>query len=184
MWHQLNEVLSLEPNSVLELGPGPGLFKQMVKAFGTRVETLDIDPELNPDHVGSATEMPFKDESFDVVCAFQVLEHLPYDMTLKAFSEMARVGKKNIVISLPDAKTMWRYLFHVPKFGEIQILIPRPRLRPLVHVFDGEHYWEINKRGYPLSRIIDDLTVQGTRILRTYRVKEYPYHRLFIFEIN
>lgn len=60
MWHQLDEVLALEPETVLEIGPGPGVFKAVAKLFGPCVETLDLDPELKPDHVAPADEMPLK----------------------------------------------------------------------------------------------------------------------------
>jgi SAM-dependent methyltransferase len=184
MWHQLHEVINLNPERVLEIGPGPGVFKAIASAFGVRVETLDIDPELNPDHVASVFEMPFDDGEYDVVCAFQMLEHLPFEKSLNAFGEMARVAKRNVVISLPDAAKRWPVMIYVPKLGFKTIHIPRPRLRPPVHEFDGEHYWEINKAGYPLARIEETLAqVAQVGLLRTYRVDEHPYHRFFIFEV-
>jgi ubiquinone/menaquinone biosynthesis C-methylase UbiE len=145
------------------------------------VETLDLDPELNPDHVGSATAIPLPSSTFDVVCAFQMLEHLPYESSLCAFTEMVRVSRKHVVISLPDARTMWRYQFHLPKLGAHDILIPRPALGANPHKFDGEHYWEISKQDYPLKRIISDLS-SICKLTKTYRVKENPYHRFFAFE--
>lgn len=192
MWHQLDEVLSLKPNSVLELGPGPGLFKATASAFGTRVETVDIDPELNPDHLASVLDMPFPDDTYDVVCAFQMLEHLPYTDSLKAFSEMVRVSKKHIIISLPNAKltwrylfykAMWRYLFHIPRHGEKRFVIKKPMMKPIKHCFDGEHYWEIGKEGYPVEKVIADLKTNGkVNLTKNYRVKENPYHHFFVFE--
>ena len=181
VWHQVDEVLKLKPHKVLEIGPGPGIFKHMAILFGVQVETLDMDPALNPDHVGSATALPFADGSFDVVCAFQMLEHLPYETSLQAFKEMARVSNRNVIISLPDARTMWRYSFHLPKFGVFDLLVPRPTLRMPIHKFDGEHYWEINKKNYELNKVIRDFS-QFAEIINTYRVIENPYHRFFIFK--
>ncbi|MBU3951202.1 MAG: class I SAM-dependent methyltransferase [Proteobacteria bacterium] len=182
MWHQLAEVLLLNPQNVLEVGKGTGLFKSMAEIFDVTVETVDIDPDLNPDHVASATDLPFKNNSYDCICAFQILEHLPYDQSLVAFSEMVRVARKNIIISLPDAKKLWTYSVHIPKIGEVMLHFPRPQLRPLIHKFDGEHYWEINKLGSPLQKIIDDFTRNNVNILKMYRVPENPYHRFFVFE--
>ena len=52
MWHQLDEIINLKPQSVLEIGPGPGVFKHLAGLFGINVKTLDLDPELKPDFVG------------------------------------------------------------------------------------------------------------------------------------
>lgn len=180
VWHQLDEIQNLKPERVLEIGPGPGLLKSVAATLGLKIETLDLDPELEPDHVGSATAMPFADESYDVVCAFQMLEHLPYEVSLQAWDEMVRVSKHHAVISLPDAQTVWRYQFHVPKVGSYDFLVPRPQLNAPVHELDPEHYWEINKRDYPLSRVIADFS-KGIRLIKTYRVRENPYHRFFLF---
>lgn len=181
IWHQLDEVTKLNPKQVLEIGPGPGLFKTIATALGIHVETLDIDRELKPDHMASVSEMPFADSSYDVVCGFQMLEHLPWDDSRCAYLEMARVAKKGLVISLPDAAIRWPLSLHVPIIGKIDILVPKPSLRPQAHKFDGEHYWEINKHGYPLSRIIEELFSQPQISLKkTYRVPENPYHRFFV----
>jgi hypothetical protein len=85
VWHQLDEVLRLAPASVLEIGPGTGVFKAAATAFGLQVQTLDPDPELKPDFVGSALALPLADAAVDLSCAFQVLEHLPYADSMKAF---------------------------------------------------------------------------------------------------
>ena len=60
------------------------------------------------------------------------------------------------------------------------MLIPLPRLKPPKHEFNGEHYWEIGKVGYPLSKITKDIERAGFNIERTYRVFENPYQRFFI----
>lgn len=181
VWHQLDEVVRLKPINVLEIGPGPGIFKQAATLFGIRVETLDLDPDLKPDCVGSATALPFVEASYDVVCAFQMLEHLPYENAMQAFAEMVRVSRRHVVISLPDARPVWPYRLHIPKLGTLSLLVPRPILTRREHVFDGEHYWEINKKGYALSRIIHNLD-RLCPLVKTYRVFEDPYYRFFVFK--
>jgi len=180
LWHQLDEVFNLQPKRVLEIGPGPGVFKHMATLLGHKVETFDLDPELNPDHIGSATALPFADRTYDVVCSFQMLEHLPYDEALKAFVEMVRVSSGYVVISLPDARAVWRCQLHIPRIVVFDWLIPRPSLGAREHKFDGQHYWEINKKAYPLARIIRDFS-KVIPLLKTYRVKEMPYNRFFLF---
>ncbi len=180
MWHQLDDVIALHPNRVLEIGPGPGLFRAAAISLGLNIETLDLDPALHPDHVASVFDMPFDDNEFDVVCAFQMLEHLPLDQSMEALTEMARVARTNIVISLPDAAVRWPISIRIPRLGLLQFSIPKPRLRLPRHEFDGEHYWEINTRGCDLDHICE-LVIAATSMTldRTYRVPEYPYHRFF-----
>ncbi len=183
MWHQLDEVNKLKPNRVLEVGPGPGLFKAAASALGIRVETLDLDPDLAPDHLGSVCKMPFEKNAFDVVCAFQMLEHLPLDMSLVAFSEMERVARNGVVISLPNADIRIPIIIDLPKFGALNFTIPIPRFRRFIHDFDGEHYWEINKNGYTIDKVKSDFIKSSSmRLTRDFRVPENPYHHFFVFQ--
>lgn len=181
VWHQLDEVINLCPETVLEIGPGPGLFKTLGKIFGINIETVDIDPELNPDHLASATDLPFYSSSYEVVVAFQMLEHLSYNESIDAFNEMVRVAKRYVIVSLPDVKPVWKYMIYIPKVGQLAFHFPRPFAKAMDHIFVGEHYWEINKVGYPLARIISDTQRHDLKLIKTFRVFENPYHRFFIF---
>ena len=52
-WHQIKEVLKLEPRSLLIIGKGDGIVVDVLKQSIDSVKTLDIDQGLNPDAVGS-----------------------------------------------------------------------------------------------------------------------------------
>lgn len=181
-WHQCDEILRLEPGSVLEVGKGDGFFSLYLATKGLDVTTLDIDPALAPDIVGSVLQIPCADESFDVVACFQVLEHLPYERFTSALGELRRVSKGHAVLSLPDAGRARQFCIYVPKWRTFRWLLPLPRLKAPEHRFDGEHHWEIGTRGYPLRRIVDDIHASGWRLRRTYRVFEFSYHRFFVLE--
>lgn len=184
LWHQLHEVAALHAKTVLEIGPGPGYFKVVAACLGIHVETADLDPDLKPDHVASVTDLPLPDNSYDATCAFQVLEHLPFDAALVALDELARVARTHVVISLPDSRRTWRFLLHLPKLGEQRILLKRPQVSAPVHAFDGEHYWEISKRGYELEKVTASFLKSGRlRLERTFRPFENPNHRFFIFAV-
>ncbi len=183
-WHQLDEIIKLQPDTVLEIGVGAGVFKNIAGIFDINVETVDIDPDLKPDHVASVFELPFKNNSYDVVAAFQVLEHISYENLEKAVGEIKRVAKRYIVISLPDAKPRWHYSFYIPKFGVKNFYINRPTFGIVKHIFDGEHYWEINKKGYSLKSFLKLMHKLGLELITTYRVPEFTYHRFFVLRIN
>lgn len=182
IWHQLDEVINLAPDSVLEIGPGPGTFKANARALGINVATLDIDPELNPDYLASVVKIPIDDSSFDVVCAFQVLEHLEWKDSKRAFQEMVRVARNAIIISLPDAGTRRLLSIDIPKLGRYCFQIPLPWSRYRRHRFDGQHYWELNKAGFSVTQVLNEfLSLPHMSLSKTYKVPELPNHRFFVF---
>lgn len=50
---------------------------------------------------GSATKMPFKDESFDYVISVDCIEHITGNLRKKAIEEMLRVAKKKVYLTFP-----------------------------------------------------------------------------------
>lgn len=183
LWHQVDEVARFKPGNVLEVGPGLGLLKLIATHIGINFETFDFDASLQPDFVGDATNMSFPDGAYDVVCAFQMLEHLPYDLSLRVFGEMVRVSRNGVVISVPDAKKVYRLHAVIPKLRGINFFLCNPFSRNIPNYFDGEHYWEVNKEGHLLDKIISDFSSLA-RLEKTYRVDENPYHRFFVFRKN
>lgn len=181
-WHQIHEIIRLKPKRILEIGVGNGFVSKYLKERRVNVLTLDIDKELNPDIVGDVLDIPFSGNSFEVVACYELLEHLEYENFYKALSEIFRVSKSYAILSLPDTNRVYRFNVQIPKIGEIKKFIPLPQLRQLLHKFDGQHYWEIGKRGYPLNRITNDIKNVGFKIVKTYRIFENPYHRFFILK--
>lgn len=181
-WHQINEIISFEPEKVLEIGVGNGFTSKYLKDRNLNVITFDVENGLSPDVVGSVLKLPFTSESFDVIACYEVLEHLPYSEFPKALKEIHRVSQKHVVLSLPDVTTVYRINLELPRIRPIKRLVNHPFHRPVQHTFDGEHYWEIGKTGYPLKRIELDIRNAGLKIIKTYRVFEFYYHRFFALE--
>lgn len=181
-WHQINEIIKLNPKKVLEIGIGNGFVSKYLKERRVNILTLDIDKKLNPDIVGSVLDVPFPDNSFEVVACYELLEHLQYEKFYKALSEIFRVSKSYAILSLPDTSRVYRLYVQIPKIRIFKKLISLPRLKNPIHKFDGEHYWEIGKAGYPLSKITKDIERAGFNIEKTYRIFENPYHRFFILK--
>lgn len=181
-WHQINEILKLKPKKLLEVGIGTGFLSEFMRSTGVDVTTLDFKSKLKPDCVGSVLNIPFPNKRFDVVCCFQVLEHLPYVLFRQAVSEIFRVSSTNAVLSLPDSSLACQFYIKVPKLIGIKCLIPIPRFKTKEHRYDGQHYWEIGKKEAPLQRVINDLGRSGFKLELTYRVFEHPYYRFFILK--
>lgn len=183
-WHQINEILSLKPTNVLEIGVGSSFVYKYIDEKGVKIRSLDIDKELNPDLVCSVLRLAIRENTFDAVSCCEVLEHLPYSDFSLALREIRRVSKRYVLLSIPDVTDVLRVDIELPLFNkrEIKKLLPNPLRKPLTHVFDGQHYWEIGKAGYPLKSIERDIRQSGFGIRKTYRVFEFYYHRFFLLE--
>lgn len=177
-WHQIHEVMQINPSNLLEIGPGPGIVTYSLRTQNISVTTLDFADDIGANIVASVLNMPLEDISFDAVLCCQVLEHLPYEQFESALQEIHRVSRKHAVISLPHYGRLWTYQIHLPKLGVkkfgINLNFPIKE-----HHFDGQHYWEIGKKGFPLKRILTSF-YKFFPTIRHYRVIENPFHHFFI----
>ena len=181
-WYQINEVINLKSKSVLEIGVGNKSVSDYLTKIGFRVKTCDLDKSLKPDVVANILNLPFKIDSFDVVLCAEVLEHLPFKNFSRALSNIHKVSKKYAIITLPNFSITNLYfgIKVIPYVPKKEFLI---RVRyPVKHKFLGEHYWEIGKKGFPVSLIKESIQKSGFQIKKTYSPIEDPKHNFFILE--
>lgn len=179
---QLKETLALNPHSVLEVGVGDRVFGDFIKNNTSVAYTsVDIAEDLRPDVVGSVLELPFADKSFDVACAFEVLEHLPFEQFERALAELCRVARTHIVISLPHFGPMLSFSLKTPFLPQLRFAFRIPFHKK--HVFNGQHYWEIGKRGYLVSFVRSALSAHGG-LTRDFVPFGNPYHHFFVLNLQ
>ncbi|MEZ4461136.1 MAG: class I SAM-dependent methyltransferase [bacterium] len=176
-WHQADEITRRKPASVLEVGIGNGFLHRYLEQLGIGIHTCDFDERLGPQTVASVLDLPFGDGEFDMVCCFETLEHLPFGDFDRGLDELCRVASRYVLISLPDVTPYVRVDIKGSVGRIVNGIKDLPNLRPRTHKFDGEHYWEVGKRGYALEDIVARLTAHGLILEDNFRVFEQPYHR-------
>ncbi|WP_405593608.1 class I SAM-dependent methyltransferase [Streptomyces sp. NBC_01092] len=130
--------------NILDVGSGTGEMVEMLREFGT-VTALDSSPhaidylrQRLPEGVsarhGSIPEDLPRDETFDLVTAFDVVEHLEDDLgALRAFRQVLPTGGR-MALTVPAHQMLWShhdvYAGHFRRYS-------RARLSDLVHRAGG-----------------------------------------------
>ena len=152
-FHVIRDLLSLAPQSVLEIGSGDGVVRRCVLPMLPVYAVFDINPKLEPDHVG---DLKLGDASlagrFDAVVATEVMEHLPFaDLPAclgNLFSWLQPGGrayitlphrKSSVVVLTPRQKMhTWRFPNGLLSLSEAYNRFVRGRIW-----IDPHHCWEI-----------------------------------------
>ena len=117
--HQIQHMVDLCGKRVLDAGCGTGMvLEHLQKLVGEngRADGVDMSAEaihfcsqrrLHNIRQGSLTQLPYEKETFNLVTAFDAIEHIESDK--KALTEIARVLKKGglAVFNVPAYQWMW-----------------------------------------------------------------------------
>jgi SAM-dependent methyltransferase len=87
---------------VLDVGCAKGFLVEALRLRGVTADGVDLSEYaiakgrlagISNLHLGSATALPFPDQSFDLVVSWDVLEHLDEEQAQQAVAESARVAR-------------------------------------------------------------------------------------------
>jgi len=90
--------------NILDVGCG-GRLEEHRPLSGENVVSVDIDTEAKASVRGDIQLLPFPDNSFDIVYASHVLEHVHNPM--QAVEELKRVTKNIVIIKVPNAHALF-----------------------------------------------------------------------------
>jgi SAM-dependent methyltransferase len=106
-------IQSIIPSSVaslLDVGCGNGAFIRHLEENASNISlkgfersSMAIKMKICKSNIvkGIAEDIIFQENSFDLVTALEVIEHLPYKIYEKALVELQRISKEFIIISVP-----------------------------------------------------------------------------------
>lgn len=106
-----------EPLKIINVGVATGATSEMLAAFG-QVTSIEYEQacidftktKINIDiEFGTILDIQYPDETFDLVCAFDVIEHVENDQ--KAASELSRICKPggHVFITVPAFMSIWSH---------------------------------------------------------------------------
>ncbi len=132
------KIFKNQPLTILNAGAATGATSLMLKNYG-KVKSLEYDKEcadflseILEEEVSNAslTELPFEENTFDLVCAFDVIEHIEDDH--KAVAESYKVIKENgyIFLTVPAFQELWS------NHDEINHHYRRYRLKELINLVE------------------------------------------------
>lgn len=106
---RVDTIVSIIPkdvNSILDVGCGDGVIVNVIAGKYEKIVGLDLSTEalkyVKTEHVhGSSDNIPFPDDSFDLVITCDTLEHLPLNSYKPTLEELFRVSKKYVLVNTP-----------------------------------------------------------------------------------
>lgn len=185
-YYQTHLAIRLNPKSILEIGIGNKTTINYLKNYGFKVTSCDFDESLNPDICSDIRDLVIQNNSFDLVIACEVLEHIPWHEVEKALSELHRVSSKYVLLSIPYFSLNFEMAIILPmlntlfKKNVIDVFFRIPYLIKKYNKID-QHYWEIGRSGTLLRSVRKKIKLYFT-IKEEIRPVLNPKHLFFVLE--
>lgn len=186
-YYQIKSIRDLPVKTVLEIGSGNGLVANYLKSIGLEVKTCDFDARVKPDIVADVRSLPLPRDSFDVIAAYEILEHIPYEDFKKVLIDLKKIAKKYVVISVPHRVSYFELII---KFPFIRTLLKRDFLDFTATKgvkFNAsktkQHCWEMDERAYKLKEVRKEIE-KHFEIIKEFSPILDKYHYFFILEIK
>jgi hypothetical protein len=191
-------------DSVLEIGPGRGIFGAIISHLGLSYSSLDgHDGILKPTYHEFLQDFS-RPVKFDAVCAFQVLEHSPLTDLEFLILKMKLLSNRYLLVSLPWSGNYMSFWMHIKlwegvrgRFSNLKLALTLPfpsfftrrrtRARPTsVNFLAGspQHHWEVGDRMVTKQYLRDLFTKCNLGIVKESHNPKFPYHIFWVLEIR
>lgn len=194
---QMQTIHELNIKRCFEVGPGEAFVARNMKALGYTYDTLDFEAAHNPTIVADFAKFdvtPLKSK-YDISCAFQVLEHFPFEVFPNLINKLMTVSEKYVFISLPyscqgvSVHTTTHFGQHNETDEETSRFYPTNLPKRVYRDAYAEefpwavHFWEIGRQGFPLERIMKTLVSCGLSVRQSFHAPN-PFHYFILCEKN
>ena len=165
----VNKYIPDDVKTILDAGCGNGAISNYLECFD--ITAMDRSEEAlkyvkNKAIQGSLDNLPFEDNSFDMVMCSDVLEHLPDEIYKQTIKEFKRVSKKYILIISPNSEdleanqskcykcgTVFHMNWHIRSISVNDIVNNfRDDFSPVYYSYFGERWASEPKIKYTLAR--------------------------------
>lgn len=197
LFYQLSVPICLEDvSSVLEFGPGRGLMGACLKHYQmdyTSVDVVDGYYGYKPDYISNIKNFE-TEKKFDLVCAFQTLEHNPPETFIPHLKKMAEASNKYVFVSLPYYGRWFSFNISV-NFPKIDRNFSKvfcfdrlfPKKRPIEKYKKSEtpydhHWFEIGDKGFRKKDLKKLASQAGLKINKSFHSHSFPYHIFILME--
>jgi hypothetical protein len=183
-------------HSVLEFGPGRGSTKALLEHYGIAYQSVDIADDHDVADAVRSLDDGQDMGTFDLVCAFQVLEHGPVDELAARLRILASHARRYVYVSLPF-NGRWLSVAlnvnlpflalrtHRTWTGERW----RPARRPVEQFAASPepwrpHWWEVGDRNARRRAVRETIAAAGLRLVHEHHNPMFPYHLFYLMEVS
>ncbi|MGH8496377.1 MAG: methyltransferase domain-containing protein [Gammaproteobacteria bacterium] len=151
----------------LDVGAGRGGLSRQLRDAGFRVQACDLDPQafavagIECRRVDASGGLPYADESFDLVLAVELVEHIEDHAAF--FDEISRVlrpGGKALFTTpnILSLKSRMRFLLsgYFYSFGTLDPAVRDPASQHITPFTLDRYLWRLAQSGLTLSRLATD----------------------------
>ncbi|WP_457642103.1 methyltransferase domain-containing protein, partial [Persephonella sp.] len=171
----INKLIPKDVKTILDAGCGSGTLTNFFDSKKYDITGIDIsDTALeyfkHKKVKGSISNLPFEDNSFDLVICSDVLEHIPEKEFDQSIKELKRVSKKYILIISPNdedieanqikcwnCKTIFHINWHIRSLNlEKLVDLFREEFSPVFYTYFGDIWASEPKIKYKIKRIFNE----------------------------
>ena len=117
----LRETIPDEVRTILDVGCGDGALTNRLAedwdVTGVDMSAVALEYVTTAAVQASVTDLPFADRSFDLVLSSEMLEHLSPDDYRRAISEMSRVTRRHLLLTVPYREDLQFRQVRCPRCG-------------------------------------------------------------------